>query len=294
MVVRFGTVELGGTKTSCAVGATPDDLEDVITFPTTAPEETIARVVGHLAPHRPDAVGIAAFGPIELRPAHPGYGRVIVTPKAGWSGADVLGPIRDGLSVPFGLDTDVNAAALGEGRWGAGRGLDSFVYVTVGTGIGGGALIRGAPVHGLGHPEMGHITVRRHPDDDFPGSCRIHGDCLEGLASGPAIEGRFGVPVPELDEDDRQQAVELEAFYLGQMIRDLVYILAPQRVIVGGGVSMLPGLVSEIGLRLEAELGGYPGISEHGPGFVVQPGLGPLSGLAGGLVLAAGAFTSSG
>ncbi|MDP9143300.1 MAG: ROK family protein, partial [Actinomycetota bacterium] len=236
-VVSYGTVEIGGTKTSCASGTTPDDLARVRTFPTTDPAATLGRIIDQLSGHDLQAVGIASFGPVELRPTHTGYGHITVTPKHGWSDTDVVGPIRAALAVPVGFDTDVNGAALGEGRWGAGRGLGSFVYVTVGTGIGGGGIVDGAPLHGLGHPEMGHISVRRHPDDLFVGVCSLHGDCLEGLASGPAIEGRFGVTGASLSGDYLDQAVALEAFYLGQMVRNLIYTLAPERVILGGGVA---------------------------------------------------------
>ena len=205
----------------------------------------------------------------------------------------MLGPVRTALDLPIGLDTDVNGAALGEARWGRGRGLDSFVYVTVGTGIGGGALIGGEPVHGLGHPEMGHVVVRRHQDDDYEGVCRLHGDCLEGLASGPAITGRFGRPGENLAGTDLARAVEFEAFYLAQMARDLVYVLAPERVALGGGVSRLPGLLELVNLMLVEDLAGYPGMTEHESGFVVAPGLGALSGLAGGLILAERAVGNS-
>jgi fructokinase len=230
---------------------------------------------------------VAAFGPLDLA-----TGRMGVTPKTGWSGTDLTGPFRGVLDVPVGLDTDVNGAALGEARWGAGRGLRSIVYVTVGTGIGGGALIDGEPVHGLGHPEMGHISVRRHPDDSSPGVCPFHGDCLEGLASGPAIAARSGTPAEALMGNDLRDAVEIEAFYLGQLVRDLVYLHAPERVIIGGGVTGLPTLLEQVNERLVTELSGYPGLPQHDSGFVVPPGLGRLSGLAGGLILAERALES--
>jgi fructokinase len=290
----YGTVEIGGTKTSCALASSPDDLASALTFPTTDPAETLGRVIEHLAEASPEAVGIASFGPLELRPGHPDQGRMRMTPKAGWTGVDVAGPFRDALGVPIGLDTDVNGAALGEWRWGAGQGLGSMVYVTVGTGIGAGAFIGGSLVHGMGHPEMGHISVRRHPEDRYEGGCRFHGDCLEGLASGPAIEGRHGVSPERLIDEDLSAAIEFEAFYLTQMVRDMVYILAPERVIIGGGVSQLPGLVKRVGDLLPFELAGYPGLPEHESGFVVRPGLGGLSGLAGGLVLAGMALRSFG
>jgi len=285
---------MGGTKTSVGFGSSPDDLSSVVTIPTTEPDETLGRVIDHLTAGLPDAVGIASFGPIELRRKDPGYGRITVTPKEGWSGTDVVGPIQEAVRVPIGFDTDVNGAALGEGRWGGGLGLDTFVYVTVGTGIGGGAIVHGEPVHGLGHPEMGHMTVRHYPDDRFEGICLLHGDCLEGLASGPSIEARFGDTADRLTGDEQREAVQLEAFYLAQMTRNLVYTLAPERVIVGGGVAQMPGLLDSVGESLLDELSGYPGLAQHGPGFVVPPGLGDLSGLAGGLVLAEKAVRSSG
>jgi len=198
---------MGGTKTLAGVGSSPDDLSDVLTIPTTTPEETLGRLTRHLRSFDLDAVGIASFGPVELRRDRIGYGSIGVTPKRAWSGVAVVGPVEEALGVPVGFDTDVNGAALGEHRWGAGRGIESLVYVTVGTGIGGGALAGGRPVHGLGHPEMGHISVRRDPGDTCLGVCPLHGDCLEGLASGPAIEARFGTTAESLNDADRGQAV---------------------------------------------------------------------------------------
>jgi fructokinase len=189
--------------------------------------------------------------------------------------------------VPVGFDTDVNGAALGEGRWGAARGLDSFVYVTVGTGIGGGAVVGGAPVHGLPHPEMGHVSVSRLPGDDFPGICPFHGDCLEGMACGPAIAARWGRPAEELRGDDLRRAVDVEAHYLAAGLRNVVYALAPERIVLGGGVAGLPGLLPSLRARLAGALAGYPGLPEHGgDAFVVPPGLGGAAGAAGALALA--------
>jgi fructokinase len=266
----------------------------VLTIPTTDPAQTLGRVIDHLSAGSPEAVGIASFGPVELRPTHPRYGRILVTPKVGWSGVDVTGPVQDALGVPVGFDTDVNGAALGEWEWGAGRGFDSVVYVTVGTGIGGGAVVAGEPIHGLGHPEMGHISVRRHPEDHYEGRCPLHGDCLEGLASGPAIEARHGITADRLGGDDLIRALGIEVFYLAQLMRNLVYMLAPERIILGGGVSQMPGLVERVGAELSTRLSGYPGLEEHESGFVVPPGLGPLSGIAGGLILAGRALDAGG
>ena len=216
------------------------------------------------------------------------------TPKPGWSGTDLVGPLGDALGVPVGFDTDVTGAALGEGRWGAARGLRSFVYVTVGTGIGGGAVVGGAPVHGLPHPEMGHVSVTRLPGDEFPGICPFHGDCLEGMACGPAMAARWGRPAEELTGADLARAVDIEAHYLAAGLRNIVYVLAPERIVLGGGVAGLPGLFPALRERLAAALAGYPGLAEHGaPGFVVPPGLGGAAGAAGALALAELALTGT-
>jgi fructokinase len=197
----------------------------------------------------------------------------------------VLGPFREAFELEIGLETDVNGAALGEGRWGAAAGLQSFVYMTVGTGIGGGAVSHGRLVGGLVHPEMGHVVVSPHPGDGFGGVCPYHRACLEGMASGPALEARFGMPAGSLGAEV-VRAVDLVGFYLAQGIRNIVYTLSPERVVIGGGVSKLPGFHESIENHLTYQLGGYPGHEEHASGFVVAPGLGDLSGLAGALVLA--------
>lgn len=285
----YGAVELGGTKALVGVGTGVDDLDDVARIPTTTPGETIDRVAEHLARHggRIEAIGVASFGPIELRKDHPGYGRITNTTKPGWSGAEVAGPLAAALGVPVVLDTDVNGAALGEGRWGAAAGLDDFVYLTVGTGIGGGAVAGGRLIAGLGHPEMGHVVVSPLDGDDFPGICVFHGRCLEGMASGPALAARYGVEPERLADDPA--VTWLAAGYLAQGLRDMVYLLAPARVVVGGGVAKLPGMVDAIQARLGDELAGYPGLLEHGDGFVAAAGLGDHAGLAGALILAHGA-----
>ena len=206
---RFGAVEAGGTKFVCLLGSSPDDIEARTRIPTGAdPEATLAEVVAFFAGSPPPAaVGIASFGPVELRPGHPQYGHITSTPKPGWRDADLVGPIRAALGVPIGFDTDVAGAALGEGRWGAAQGLSTFVYMTVGTGIGAAAVVGGRPASGLGHAEMGHIAVPRQDGDRYPGRCPYHGDCLEGMAAGGAIAERFGRPGEQLDGDDLRQAV---------------------------------------------------------------------------------------
>lgn len=289
----LGGVEAGGTKFVCVVGASPGRIARAERFPTRDPAATIGDAIEFFRDAAAsagglDAIGVASFGPVELRPEDPRYGFITTTPKPGWSGTDLVGPLRIATGVPVGFDTDVNAAALAEGRWGAARGLRSFVYVTVGTGVGGGAVIDGAPVHGLPHPEMGHVSVARLPGDDFPGICPFHGDCLEGMASGPAIAARWGRPASELEGAELVAAVAAEAAYLAAGLRNIVYTLAPERIILGGGVTGLPGLVPAVRARLGEALGGYPGLAEHlADTFVVPPALGAHAGAAGALALAA-------
>ena len=292
-------VEAGGTKVLALLGTGPDDTVAELRIPTTTPEETIGAVVDffsaqHKAGNVPAAGGVASFGPVELRRDSDRYGYITTTPKPGWSDTDLLGPLRNALGVPVGFDTDVNGAALGEGRWGAAVGLDTFVYLTIGTGVGGGAMVAGRLAHGLVHPEMGHVAVPRHPDDDFVGECPFHRDCFEGMASGPAIEHRWRTPAEDLDGADLEKAVEFEAWYVAAGLRSLVYLLAPQRIILGGGVSGLEGLIPAVRRALTETLAGYPGIAEHGSvDFVVPPALGAMAGPAGALALAELALEAS-
>ncbi|MFG2626784.1 ROK family protein [Streptomyces sp. NPDC048473] len=288
---RLGSIESGGTKFVCLVGSAPDRIEDEIRFPTGEPEPTLARAVAFFeeaAVKGPlDAVGIASFGPLELRRSHPGYGRLAATPKPGWSGVDVAGTVAAALGVPVAIDTDVNGAALGEGRWGAARGRDTYVYLTVGTGIGGGAVIGGRVINGLVHTEMGHLSVPRIPGDDFPGSCPFHADCWEGMAGGEAVAARWGRPAQELSGEVLGRALQMEAVYLASGLRDIIYTTAPERIVIGGGMAVLPGLFPLLRAELARSLAGYPGLPEHAADdFVVPAALGRLAGPAGGLVLA--------
>lgn len=291
MVTTFGGLEAGGTKFICVVGDGSDSIVDSERIEVTGPGETIPAAVAFFrrALDRGielEAIGIGSFGPLELRPGHPRFGSILSTPKPGWSGADILGPVRD-LGLPVAIDTDVDAAALGEGRWGAARGLRSFIYLTIGTGIGGGALVDGRVVHGLVHPEMGHVAVSRRPGDGFPGVCPFHRDCWEGLASGPAIGARFGRPAETLAGPDRDEAVAIAAFYLAAGVRSLVYALAPDRVVVGGGLGSMPGLIESARRELVTQLAGYPGLPEHADAtFLVPAALGAMAGPAGTLALA--------
>lgn len=283
----LGAIEAGGTKFVCAVGGSPDDITTTRRIPTTTPSETLAAVIDFFDDHGVDAIGIASFGPLELRRNRPEYGFITTTPKPGWSGTDVVGPLSDRFAVPIGFDTDVNGAALGEARWGAGRGLSTLVYLTVGTGIGGGAIINDEIAHGLVHAEMGHVSVRRLSGDDFAGTCPFHGDCLEGMASGPSLEQRWGVSADTLTGAALHEAVDIEAHYLAEGLRNIVYTVAPERIIVGGGLSKLEGLLPSVRLHVTRSLAGYPGLPEHEQDhFVTPPGLGDRSGIAGAFALA--------
>lgn len=285
----YGSIEGGGTKFVCAVGSAPDNLRAEVRFPTTRPDATLRQAIDFFTGRGPlDAIGIAMFGPLVLDRDSPQYGHVGPTPKPIWSGADIVGPLTEAFGVPIGFDTDVNGAALGEGRWGAGVGLDNFVYVTVGTGIGGGVVSNGKAIHGLVHPEVGHLRIPRHPDDTFAGRCPFHGDCLEGLASGPAIADRWGMSAESLGAGT-PRAVEMEAFSLGYAMANLVLALSPQRIILGGGVMKLPGLLEATRRQMLDALGGYvdsPALERRARRYLVAPELGGGSGIAGGLVLA--------
>lgn len=288
----LGGVELGGTKIVAALGS-PGDVVAEARFSNGEPEATLDAVATWFEEQQPGglaALGVASFGPVELRRGHPKFGFITATPKPGWRDFDVAGALASRLGVSVAFDTDVNAAALAEGRLGAARGVGSFVYLTIGTGIGGGAILDGRVAGGLVHPEMGHVSVPREPGDDFPGSCPYHGACLEGMAAGPALAARFGVPPAELSGDDQRRASELSAAYVAAGLRNLVYVLAPERIVLGGGVSRLPGFVESVQARLVAELGSYPGLPEHERDFVVASGLGQQAGVHGSLILAESAL----
>lgn len=284
-MTEYGGIEAGGTKFVCAVGSGPDDMRDRIRIPTTTPEETLDAVARYFVGRAVEAVGIATFGPVETRRSRPDYGRITTTPKPGWEGADLIGAVRSVLDVPVTVDTDVNGAALAEARWGAGRGMRNVQYVTVGTGLGGGAAIDGRPLAGLVHPEMGHVSVERLAGDDFPGVCPYHGDCLEGMASGPAMNARWARPAEELG-DHLEEAVRVESHYLAAGFRQFVFTLAPEVIVMGGGVSHLPGIHRQVNERLVDTMSGYAVQAEHLSDFVVPPGLGDDAGIAGALALA--------
>lgn len=277
----YGGIETGGSKWTCAVGAGPDDLPATETFPTTTPEETIGRAVAFFEHAGPvDAIGIGSFGPVDLNPASPTWGYITTTPKPGWANTAVAPEIRRRLSVPVAFDTDVNAAALGEHRWGAAQDVDTFCYITVGTGIGGGAMVGGNLVHGLMHPEFGHLRIPHDTEvDPFLGSCPFHGDCWEGLSSGTAMEARWGARPEEIDDP---AAWELEARYLALGLVSVISVLSPQRIIIGGGLSFGPNLLTLVQQEVEELLNGYLAIKPH----ITHPALGSRAGVLGAIALA--------
>jgi fructokinase len=289
----YGGIEAGGTKFMCVVGRAPRDIIDETRIETSDPQSTLARVVAFFEPHcragRLSAIGVGSFGPIDLDEASPTYGRLTTTPKPGWRNADLLGGLRSGLGLPVILDTDVNAAALGEYTWGAGVDLRALLYLTVGTGIGGAFLYEGYPIHGMHHSEMGHVRIARDAADNlFPGACPFHGPCFEGLASGPAIEQRLGRRGEDLSDDD--PFWHLEAGYIASALAIFVLVLSPMRIIIGGGVMHRDFLLPMIRERLLELLGHYvldPRILQQTESYIVPPALGAYSGVCGALALAA-------
>lgn len=277
----LGAIEAGGTKFVCGVGTGPEDLR-TIQIATTSPEATTEAAIGFLREQsggRLDAIGIASFGPVDLRCDSPTYGFITSTPKAGWRDFDLAGAFRRAFGVPVGFDTDVNGAALGEARWGAAQGIGDFIYLTVGTGIGGGALVDGRVVHGAMHPEMGHIRIPRAAGDTFGGCCPYHGDCLEGLAAGPAIGARWGVEATALPPG--HEAWKLEARYLALGLNNFACALSPRRFVLGGGVMDQRQLFPLIEEELANVVHGYYRTPE-----VVPASLGGRAGVLGALVLA--------
>jgi fructokinase len=290
--MQIGGIEAGGTKFVCSVGRGPDDLREEVRFPTTTPQETLARSIAYFQEREAreralNAIGVAAFGPLDPDPASPTYGHITTTPKPGWGDTDIVGALKAKFNVPIGFDTDVNGAALSEGKWGAAQGLHTFLYLTIGTGIGGGAMINGRLLHGLVHPEMGHIRMSHDlQKDPFPGSCPYHGDCLEGMAAGPAVEKRWGVKGQELEPD--HEAWDLEADYLAQALQTFITAFSPQRIIMGGGVMDVPGLLPKVRQKTVAYLNSYvqhPAITQNIDEYIVKPGLGNKAGVLGAIAL---------
>jgi fructokinase len=283
-------VETGGSKVVCAIGTGPDDIRARLRIPTGEPDATLREAVAFFREHATavTAVGIASFGPVDLDEHSPTFGFITTTPKPGWAHTDVAGPFRAALGVPVAFDTDVNGAALAEHRWGAARGVDPLVYITVGTGIGGGGVVNGRLLHGLVHPEMGHLRIPRdRVADPFAGACPYHRDCLDGLASGRALAERWGAPAETLPAD--HPGWKLEAEYLALGLVSIIAVLSPRRIVVGGGVLQQPSLVPRIRRRVVALLAGYIRAREivsDVEAYIVPPALGADAGVVGALALA--------
>jgi fructokinase len=284
--MRIGAIEAGGTKFVCGIGNEHGEIAERISFPTRGPEETMADVIAFFRDKQVEAFGIGSFGPIGLNPSQPDYGCFTTTPKPGWAGYPMLAEMGRHFSVPMRWDTDVNAAALGEATWGAAKGLGSCVYYTIGTGVGVGVYVEGKPVHGLVHPEGGHVLIRRHPDDTFAGNCPYHGDCLEGMAAGPALERRWQIKGSDIPAD--HEAWTLEAYYIGQAVAGTILLLSPEKVILGGGVMHQRQLFPLIREEVRRALNGYvsaAAVQEGIDDYIIAPGLGDNAGLCGAVAL---------
>jgi fructokinase len=285
----YGSMEGGGTKFVCAVGTGPDAIIDETRFPTTTPDETLEQAICFFKKHSLAAIGLAPFGPLDLNQVSPTFGSIAATPKPGWSNTDILGRFRRHFNVPMAFDLDVNAAAFGEYHWlPENRGLNSLVYFTIGTGIGAGVIVNGNVVHGLTHPEAGHMRLPHDwQKDPFPGNCPFHGDCFEGLANGPAIGRRWGQPADTLPDD--HPAWDLETDYIANALANVIYTLSPQRIVLGGGVMDRLQLFPFIRQKVGDIINGYiasPVVTGTMNEYIVSPGLGKRSGILGAMAMA--------
>ncbi len=251
----FGALEAGGTKMVCALGKQDGSILDQVSIPTTSPDETIRRIIDYFRDKGISALGVASFGPIDPDKTSPTYGYITSTPKPGWADFDLLGTLKKDIDVPMGFDTDVNGSLLGEVTYGSSKGISDAVYITIGTGVGGGIMSGGKLVHGMLHPELGHMRLTIHPKDTYKGHCPFHGTCLEGLASGPALEERWGKSARELGDNDL--AWEIESYYIAQALVSIILIVSPKRIILGGGVMHVEKLFPMIREDVKKELGGY-------------------------------------
>ncbi len=290
----FGGIEAGGTKFVCVVTDAEKTILAETRFPTTSPAETLGRAIAFFheqniqLPAPVCSLGVGCFGPIDLQTSSPTYGCITSTPKPGWANTPVVAPLQDAFGVPVAFETDVNAAAVGEGKWGAAAGLEDFLYLTIGTGIGGGGVANGRPLHGLVHPEMGHLRIPHDWNrDPFPGWCPYHGDCFEGLAAGPALLKRWGQPGDTLPVD--HPAWDLEAHYIALALQNYICTLSPQKIILGGGVMQQAHLLPLIRVKVLQLLNGYvqsPALLEEIETYIVSPGLGSRAGVLGAIALA--------
>lgn len=294
---QFIGIEGGGTKFVCVHGSSPEDLHDRTVINTQSPQQTIKEVIEYIRAVKQrttiKGIGLAVFGPLDLDRTSPTYGYITTTPKPGWKNFNIVGELKKAFNMPIGFDTDVNGAALGEYQWGGAQGLNDFIYLTIGTGIGGGLMINGKIVHGAMHPEMGHILIPQDTRRDaFKGCCHFHRNCWESLASGTAMNERWQVD-SSTDLPDDHEAWDLQAHYLGIGIANLILTLSPQRILIGGGVMHQPQLLPKIRDEVAKCLNGYlqcDKIIQHLDDYIVHPGLGNNSGICGAIVLAKEAF----
>lgn len=287
----FGAVEAGGTKMICAVADDQMTIIDQIAIPTTTPQETLAQIFVFFDRYSLVAMGVGSFGPIGVDPAKESYGYILATPKKGWTDFDFLGSLKERYKIPFAWTTDVNAAAYGELKQGAAKGKTSCIYLTVGTGIGAGVVVNGEIFQGNSHPEMGHIRVKRHPSDDYEGTCPYHGDCLEGLAAGPSLEARTGIKGQELPEDHPIWGIQ--AYYIAQALMNYTLTLTPEKIILGGGVMNQEHLLQKIRQQFTEQMAGYmetPEVNE----YIARWALPNQSGIIGSLLLGKDAANQKG
>ncbi len=284
--MRIGGIEAGGTKMVCAVGDEKGELFERVTIPTRQPEETFEEMIRYFSDKQIEALGIGCFGPGDLNRSSATYGFITSTPKPGWKNTNVVGRFQKALSVPVGFDTDVNGAILGEVMLGAAKGCENAIYITVGTGIGVGVYVNGGLLHGLVHPEGGHILLAKHPKDTYSGKCPYHGCCFEGLASGPAIEERWGKKAELLA--DEMNVWELESYYIAQAITNYILTYSPQKIILWGGVMHQNQLFEQIRAKVPELLSGYiqhPAVTEKIADYIVPPALGDNPGILGAIQL---------
>ncbi|MBP3577844.1 MAG: ROK family protein [Lachnospiraceae bacterium] len=286
----LGALEAGGTKMVCAIGDERGNLIDRISFPTKKTEQTIPQLIAYFQKHQIEALGIGTFGPADLNPASETYGCITTTPKQAWANYNIRKVFADTLQIPVGFDTDVNAAALGEASFGCMANIQNGIYITIGTGIGIGVLAEGKLLHGMLHPEGGHILLERHTSDSYKGCCPYHDNCFEGLASGPAIEGRYGKKGIELK--DIPEVWELEADYIAKALVNYILILSPERIVLGGGVMHQEQLFPLIRKKTAEYLNGYIKTKEleNLDSYIVPPSLNDNQGVLGCLKLAQQAY----
>lgn len=289
--MRIGGLEAGGTKMVAAIGNEKGEIFDRYVIQTKEPEETMELLTTYYQEALIDALGIGCFGPIDLNQVSATYGHILRTPKLRWAGYDIVGHFKEALHIPIGLDTDVNGAILGEVTWGAAKGCKSAIYITIGTGVGVGVYVNGGLLHGMLHPEAGHILLAPHPKDTYSGCCPFHQHCMEGLASGPAIEGRWDKKGAALV--DQEEVWELEAFYIAQAVTNYILTYMPQKVILWGGVMHQKQLFSKVRLKVKEMLNGYlevPEIMEQLETYIVPPLLGEDTGVKGAIQLGVSAI----